>query len=434
MIQWSWSLDGWIIVIAILSSVSAAILGNFLVLRRMSLLGDAISHAVLPGLAIAFFISGSRTSWMMLVGAVASGILTALLTHWLQRQGQVDEGASMGVVFTTLFALGLVMIVQAADRVDLDPGCVLYGSIELTPLDTLNVSGWQIPRVAITLSIVLLINILFVIVFYKELKLSSFDAVLATTSGFNASFLHYLLMTLVAVTTVACFESVGNILVVAMFIVPASTALLLSERLGRVIVLSTIVAALSAILGHVGAIVVPGFFGYRSTTTASMMAVASGLIFFMVSLFSFRSGVIVRWVRRRYLGIRILAEDIVAALYRFEERGQQRVGLSELSSILIASRWSFKLAGWWQIQRGRIQVANGLVGLTEHGRDVARNLVRSHRLWETYLVDQAGTSLERIHGQAEKLEHYTDVELQKQLVEASTDPQLDPHGREIPKL
>jgi len=131
-----WELDGWIIVAGVLSAVSAALLGNFLVLRKMSLLGDAISHAILPGLAAAFFISHSRNSIPMFLGAVIVGLLTAVFTEWIRGAGQVDEGASMGVVFTSLFAIGLVMIVQAADNVDLDPGCVHYGAIEFTPLDT----------------------------------------------------------------------------------------------------------------------------------------------------------------------------------------------------------------------------------------------------------------------------------------------------------
>src|SRR5690606_38444724 len=143
----------------------------------------------------------------MFIGAVIVGVLTALFTEWIRGFGKVDEGASMGVVFTSLFALGLVMIVQAADHVDLDPGCVLYGAIEVIPLDLISISGYEVPRVVIMLSVVLCINVLFVTLFYKELKLSSFDASLATTLGFPAWLLHYSLMTLVAITAVASFES-----------------------------------------------------------------------------------------------------------------------------------------------------------------------------------------------------------------------------------
>jgi len=140
----SWDYDGWIVLAGMLCAVAASLPGNFLLLRRMSLLGDAISHAILPGLAVAFFISESRSSWPMFVGAVIVGILTAFFTEWIRDFGDVDEGASMGVVFTTLFAIGLVLIVQAADHVDLDPGCVLYGAIEMTPYDLISVGGTEI--------------------------------------------------------------------------------------------------------------------------------------------------------------------------------------------------------------------------------------------------------------------------------------------------
>jgi manganese/zinc/iron transport system permease protein len=172
--DWLWELDGWIVLAGILCAVSASLVGNFLVLRRTSMLGDAISHAVLPGLAVAFLVTGSRQSLPMFAGAALVGILTAAMTQWIRDTGKVDEGASMGVVFTTLFALGLVLIVRAADTVDLDPSCVLYGAIELTPLDTIpmDVSGIgvvELPRVVIMLGIVTVINLAFVILFFKEL-------------------------------------------------------------------------------------------------------------------------------------------------------------------------------------------------------------------------------------------------------------------------
>ena len=223
--NWDWSLDGWIVAAGVLSAVACALVGNFLVLRRMSMLGDAISHAVLPGLAAAFLITGSRDSLGMFLGAAVVGVLTAVLTEWIRGFGKVDEGAAMGVVFTGLFALGLIMIVQAADRVDLDPSCVLYGAIEATPLDRINVFGYDVPRVVVTLSAVLVVNLLAVVLFFKELKISAFDPALAKSLGINATLMHYLLMTLVAVTAVASFESVGNILVVAMFVVPPAAAL-----------------------------------------------------------------------------------------------------------------------------------------------------------------------------------------------------------------
>jgi manganese/zinc/iron transport system permease protein len=262
--------------------------GNFLVLRKQSLLADAISHAILPGLAVAFLWTGSRQSFPMFVGAALVGVLCAVMTQWIRDSGKVDEGASMGVVFTTLFALGLVLIVRAADRVDLDPGCVLYGAIELTPLDRVSLGSFEVPRVVITLSIVLVVNLFFVVGCFKELSLTSFDPGLAETLGFRATWLHQLLMILVAVTAVACFESVGNILVVAMFVVPPATARLLTDSLAAMVLLSAALGATAAILGHWAAITVPGWFGFASTTTAGMIAVVSGLGFVFAWLIASR--------------------------------------------------------------------------------------------------------------------------------------------------
>ncbi|MEN8844352.1 MAG: metal ABC transporter permease [Lentimonas sp.] len=305
--EW-FAIDTWIVVVGMLAAISCALLGNFLVLRKMSMMGDAISHAVLPGLAIAFVITEARASLTMFIGAAVVGVLTAVFTQWVSRFGKVDEGASMGIVFTTLFALGLLLIVQAADHVDLDASCVLYGAIELTPLDVV----WrpeffgailEVPRAAIVLSIVCVVNALFVILFFKELRISSFDAELATTMGINANVMHYLLMTLVAVTTVGAFEVVGSIIVIAMLIVPAATAHLLTDRLDVMVLLSVLIAMLTAVLGHVAALRAPGWLGFdptvvETTSTSGMMAVMAGGLFMAVLFFAPRYGILTKRLRR----------------------------------------------------------------------------------------------------------------------------------------
>ncbi|HBO57772.1 MAG TPA: iron ABC transporter [Opitutae bacterium] len=292
-------IDTWIVIVGILAAVSCALLGNFLVLRQMSMMGDAISHAVLPGLAIAFLITQARASWMMFVGAAIVGVLTALFTQWISRLGKVDRGASMGIVFTTLFALGLLLIVQAADHVDLDPSCVLYGAIEWTPLDiawrlTLFDTLIEVPRAVLVLSAVLLFNTAFIVLFFKELRIASFDPELATTLGICANKMHYLLMTLVAITTVAAFEVVGSIIVIAMLIVPAASAHLLTDRLTMMVFLSVILAILSAVFGHLSALMLPHWFGLESTSTSGMIAVVAGLIFTSALFFAPSHGIISR--------------------------------------------------------------------------------------------------------------------------------------------
>lgn len=433
-LQWSWVLDGWIVAVAMLCAIACALLGNFLVLRRMSMLGDAITHAVLPGLAVAFFISHSRSSLPMFLGAVIVGVLTAFFTEWIRRVGNVDEGASMGVVFTSLFAVGLIMIVQAADHVDLDASCVLYGAIELTPLDLVTVMGTEVPRAFIVLLVVMLLNLCFVTFFYKELKLTSFDPALATTTGFHASLMHYALMVLVAITAVASFESVGSVLVVAMLIVPAATAYLLTDRLVVMILISTLVAAASAILGHLGALLVPSWFGYQSTTTAGMMAVAAGAILFIAILLAPRHGILIKLARQQLLSLRILADDVVALLYRVgEEQDRASSDAQTLKDLLLCGSFSLSIVLRWLSWQGDIVRTHEEITLTDQGSNHAQNLVRSHRLWEQYLQDQAGVDPSRVHPQAEKMEHFTNKQLRQRLDRATDKPQVDPHGRPIPE-
>lgn len=464
MVEWNWALDGWIVAAGMLCAVASSLLGCFLVLRRMSLLGDAISHAVLPGLAAAFLISGSRSSGWMFLGAVIVGVLTALLSDWIHVRGEVDEGASMGVVFTTLFAAGLVMIVLAADRVDLDPGCVLYGAIESTPLDTWTVpipilGSTEIPRVVVVLSIVTFINAAFVILFFKELKMATFDAELATSSGFSAKAIHYVLMTLVAVTAVACFESVGNILVVAMLVVPAATAYLLTDRLGMMIMLACLIGAACAWAGHVAAVEIPTWFGFRSTTTAGMMAVATGFAFTLAVVGSPRRGLIPQWFRKQWLRWTILTDDVLALLYRMEEKTLDERPIADamamqadldawMADVLLTNRFAIKSAVKYHAWRGRIETARAdaststandkdqsevfVPKLTDVGRTEAESLVRSHRLWEQYLVTRVDLEGSRIHQKAHQLEHFTDRQLQDQLDHQTDSPEKDPHGSPIP--
>ena len=227
----------------------------------------------------------------MLVGALVVGVLTALLSAGLSRWGKVPEDAAMGVVFTTLFAVGVILITFAARSVDLDPGCVLYGLIEFVPFDTTSVMGAQIPRSFLWISIVLAINVALIVLFFKELKIVCFDPYLATTMGISASLVHYGLMTTVAATSVASFEAVGSILVIAMLVAPGATAHLLTDRLARMLWIAAAVATASAILGYILAV-------WRNTSVAGMIASVSLAIFAIVALLAPRHGILVRRVLR----------------------------------------------------------------------------------------------------------------------------------------
>lgn len=436
MVQMSWEIDGWIILAGSLCAIAAALPGNFLVLRRLSLLGDAISHAILPGLAAAYLITGQRHGWLIflgaLIGAALVGVLTVVLSDFAKVHGRVDEGAAIGVVFTFLFALGLVMIVRAADSVDLDPGCVLYGAIEMTPVNTVEVGGMAIPRAILSLSTVTAVNLAFVFFLYRPLKVSTFDPQLAQSQGIPVRLLHYLLAGLVAMTSVAAFESVGNILVVAMFVVPPVTAWLWTDRLWLMIVLSTLFGVLSAVFGHVSAISVPAMFGLRSTSTAGMMAVASGVLLGLTSLFAHRKGLLSRAYQSWRVSQRILSEDFLGLLYRNQAQGVISMPILELRRSVFASKWLSWFALGRLRRRGWIEVEGDQVSLSTSGLAIAQNVVRSHRLWEQYLSTEAGLRDQMLHEDAERLEHYTDRELRERLKAETNDPITDPHGTRIP--
>lgn len=429
------SLDTGIVLAGVLSAMSCALLGNFLVLRRMSMMGDAISHAVLPGLAVAFLIANSRDSMTMFVGAAVVGVLTALFTQWVHSFGRVEEGAAMGVVFTVLFAVGLIIIVRAADTVDLDPGCVLYGAIELVPLDTRPVLGFELPRAVVNLAVVLVVNVVFVVAFYKELKITAFDPSLATSVGISARLMHYVLMTLVAITTVASFESVGSILVIAMLIVPAAAAHLLTDRLHSMLVVSMVIGLLSAVLGHLSAITVPTWFGQTDTNTAGMMAVVAGGIFLLALLASPRHGVISRMVHRLRLTLRITAEDVLGLLFRLEESrvADQAEPVPALLRDALGTGPFLRWAALASLRR-RGQLARDGSGyrLTTAGRQQAQQMVRSHRLWESYLKKHLKLPADHLHVPADRVEHFITDPMQEAISRELKEIREDPHGKPIP--
>lgn len=426
------AIDTWIVLTGMACGVACALVGCFLLLRKLSMMGDAISHAVLPGLVLGFLLTGTRDPWPMLIGAVVVGVLTAYLTELVRSSGQVEEGASMGVVFTTLFALGLVLVVRYADRIDLDPSCVLFGLLETVPLDTVVVAGVELPRALAVLGGVLLLNAAVVVLLFKELKLSSFDPATATALGIPARAMHYLLMTLTALTTVASFEAVGSILVVAMLVVPAATALLLTRRLVTMLVVASVCGAMSAALGHVAAVVLPAVAQVPATSTTGMMAVCAGLLLVGALLLSPKEGLVVVAVRRWKLRLAEAEDDLLATMYRDEEAPDRAVRLDPLARRPLLKWWagrSLRASG-----DTRPGVGGGADRLTEAGRDRARRLVRAHRLWETFLVGKVNVRPDHTHRTAERLEHVTDERLREKLAEAAPvpDPTSDPQGRQIP--
>ncbi len=296
-------------------ATACGLVGNYLMMRRMALVGDAISHSVLPGIAIAFLVSKSRGTWPMFIGALIAGIVTTILIEVIHKKSRVKQDAAIGIAFTSLFAIGVILISVYASQVDLDQECVLYGEIghigAEVPLDfkaAVQERGfWEVIPVAVTrMGFVAIITVLLVLLFYKQLLVSSFDAGLATSLGINSTFVHYALMCWLSIVVVSAFESVGAVLVVAMLILPGATAFMLSPRLPVIHALTVLTAALSSVLGvHLAT--------WLDCSMAGAMVVMASVLFTLAWVFSPLDGLLVRFIRQRKTHLEPPEETVEAA-------------------------------------------------------------------------------------------------------------------------
>ena len=278
-----------IILAGSLVAIACGLLGCYLILRKMAMLGDAISHAVLPGIVLAFLLTGERDSLTMLIGAAAVGLLCTVLIEFFHKTGKLQADASIGVVFTWLFAIGVILISVFAGQVDLDQDCVLYGEIAYVPIDLwITDSGTVMgPRVIYIAGSVLLIVVAFILIGYKELYLTTFDPAYATAIGISTAVWHYLLMGAVSLTTVASFEAVGAILVIALLIAPPATAYLLTEKFKTMLWLTAGIGVLIAVTGYYLAVITDG-------SIAGAMATMAGVLFGLAFLFAPKTGLVAK--------------------------------------------------------------------------------------------------------------------------------------------
>ena len=267
----------WIIATASLVALSCSFLGVWLILRKMAMLGDAISHAVLPGIVIAFMLYGSRDNSIMLLGAGLIGVFTTFLIEFFHKKAKVQSDASIGVTFTWLFAIGVILVSAFAGKVDLDQECVLYGEIAYIPLESVyTLLGYNLgPHTFWLMLFVLVLNLLVVGLFFKEFLVSTFDSEYAFAIGISTGIWHYVLMCLVSFTTVASFESVGAILVVAFIVAPAATAYLISHRLSHMLLLAAVFGISASVFGYYLAFMIDG-------SIAGAIATVLGMQFFIV--------------------------------------------------------------------------------------------------------------------------------------------------------
>jgi ABC-type Mn2+/Zn2+ transport system permease subunit/Mn-dependent DtxR family transcriptional regulator len=394
---------------AVLVGVVCGTLGCYIVLRRMALIGDALAHSVLPGVAIAYMVGVD-----FLFGAVAAGVTTALLIGWITTSSRVKEDAAIGVVFTGAFALGIVLITLIQSR-----------SVDLLHMLLGNVLGVEDRDLVMTAAITFIVLVTVALLF-KELLLHAFDPVMAAATGLPVRGLHYLLMLLLSLTVVASLKTVGLVLVVAMLITPASTAYLLTDRFGRMLGISAAIGVVSAICGLYLSY-------YWNVSSGGAIVLVATLIFFTAFLFAPRRGLVVQRARAASQARLTAQEDVLKQVFALEG-ADGALADGPVDAEAVAARLgagvgavrrritALQRRGW--MDSGR---------LSEAGEDHARELVRAHRLWERYLVDEGGMSGEEVHDEAERLEHVDPRLMAEQLDEILGSPERDPHGSLIPR-
>jgi len=359
--------------IAAVVAVACALPGVFLVLRRMALMSDAISHAILLGIVLAFFLTKDISSPFLVIAATLTGVVTVSLVELLHRTRLVREDAAIGLVFPALFSIGVILISRFAGDVHLDIDAVLLGELAFAPFTRFVVLGNDLgPRTLYVMGGILLLNILFILLFYKELKLATLDAGLAAALGFSPALIHYALMTLVSVTAVGAFDAVGSILVVALMIAPPAAAYLLTDRLPRMIGLSALIGIASAFSGYWLARAL-------DASIAGSMATMAGVFFALVFLLAPERGLIA--IARRRAHQRWEFAQTMLAIHLLNHEGtpeeEEEYRLEHLHDHM---RWEPDFAG--QVVRGAersgIILSQGkYLSLTDQGREVARRAIVS---------------------------------------------------------
>lgn len=353
--------------IAIVVAAACALPGVFLVLRRMAMMSDAISHTVLLGIVLAFFVVEELGHPLLVLGATVIGVVTVALVELLTRTRLVKEDAAVGLVFPALFSVAVILISVFARNVHLDTHVVFQGDLALAPFDRFTLFGRDLaPRTLMVMGGILVLNILFISLFYKELKLSTFDAALAAALGFSPGLIHYGLMVLVSVTAVGAFDAVGSILVIALMIVPPVTAYLLTDSLPRMLGLSVLIGALAAVAGY-------WLSRFLDSTIGGSMVTMQGVFFGLAFLFAPERGLVALARRRRWQRWEFAQTALAIHLMNHEDT-PDAAEESRVDHLLDHLNWEASFAS--QVvaraqRRGLIERQNGHMVLTEAGRSLA---------------------------------------------------------------
>tara|TARA_B110000116_G_C16784879_1_gene560350 strand:- start:797 stop:2161 length:1365 start_codon:yes stop_codon:yes gene_type:complete len=409
---------------ALLFGAVCGLLGSFIVVRKMALFGDAISHAVLPGVALGFLWSMSKDPVAILIGATLSGLAGSLLVGAIRRTTRIKQDAALGIVLASFFAIGLclIRIIQNNEGASKITGLKSYLFGDVAVLDRYDV---------ITMGVVVILTVILFGLLYRPFLAISFDRQFAVSIGFPVRILEALFQMFLAFAIVISLQAVGVVLVSAMLITPAATAYLLVDRMHRMLWIAMGVGMLSAVIG-----VFLSFLG-SNLPTGPFMVLSASSIFTMAYLFSPKYGRFTKWLRYRARVKKVREENSLKSIYKvLESRGLESSGNRVLMKDLSSHR-KMSIAGLVKeiknMQRsGLVKLKGDNVSLTDDGFDKARSVVRNHRLWELYLTNEANYAADHVHDDAEKVEHFLSEEEVSELESYLDYPQEDPHGKPIP--
>jgi ABC-type Mn2+/Zn2+ transport system permease subunit/Mn-dependent DtxR family transcriptional regulator len=399
------------LVAAVMIGLMCGILGAFIVLRNMSLIGDALSHSILPGIFFAFIIVGYSTLGFF-IGSVIAGIITTMLITWIQLKVKTKNDAAIGIVFTFMFAIGVMGISWLSNEqgAHLDLKDFLFGNVLGVSNEDLYLTGF-----------ICFYTILSVTLFYRYLFISTFQPIVAETMGISVKTVHYFLMILLSLVVVSALKTVGVILVVSMLITPSASALLLSDKLKNVLIISAILGMVSSVLGLIVAILF-------DTTPGPAIVVVATFFYILAAAFSPSKGLVFQYFRKKNQSEKVNADHILKFLlknnqpFSTQEIGKE-LGLksNHVSSIISKLK-----------EKELVLLNNQKSTLSEKGKNSAEQLVRAHRLWESYQVEKMGLNADQIHEEAEIYEHTLTAELLDKLEHKLGYPDKDPHGSPIP--
>lgn len=363
--------------ILMVTAAACSVLGVFLVLRGLAMVSDAISHSVLLGIVLAFFVVKDIDSPWLLIGAAIFGVLTTLAIELLIKSRRVSEDSAVGLVFPLFFSIAVILITKYARNVHLDTEIVLTGEVILAPFNRVMFFGKLLPKALVNMGIVFCINMVFIILSFTRMKLSTFDPVFATVAGVSSVVLYYVFMGLVSLTAVAAFESVGAILAISFFIAPAASAYLVSKDLKATIALSIAYALLNSYLGYKIAV-------RYNLSMSGMCAAVSGVTFFVTVLFC-KGGLIFRMIERAKNKYRFNSELLMLHIGNHTGKPDmfEELGLKSIKKHINWSDIKLKRHINTLTTKGYVykETEHGIYLLTDRGKEVQREIRRRYGLF-----------------------------------------------------